>query len=122
MGKAFKTGDSITLYFGDKMRELLPKILRKKSVYFVDCKIVEIEGDIMTVLSQMKSADDKPPYRIMAICVRKDDKHVLPEGVLGKLREVDKDKLENYAALHGYDIKEFKAALKPFRKVSKKDA
>lgn len=121
MGKAFKTGDSITLYFGDTMRELLPKVLRKRNVYFVDCIIVTVEDDTMTVISQMKNAKDTPPYKVMGICLKKDDKHVLPEGALEELREVDKDQLQEFASGHGYDIKEFKAALKPFRKDHKKD-
>ena len=40
MKNTFKTGDSITLYFGDSMRELLSKSLRKRNSSFVDCKIV----------------------------------------------------------------------------------
>ena len=121
MKKTFETGDSITLYFGDSMREILSKSLRKKDVYFVDCKIVDIEGDTLTVFSQMKNAGDKPPYKIMGICIEKDDKHILPEGVLEELRDMDKDQLVSFASEHGYDMKEFKAALKPFRKGNKKD-
>ena len=116
MKKTFKTGDSITLYFGDTMRELLSKALRKRNVYFVDCKIVAIEGDDLTVLSQMRNAKDDPPYKVMGICIKTDDKHILPEGVLEELREVDKDQLREFASDHGYDAKEFKEALKPFRK------
>ena len=121
MGKAFKTGDLITLYFGDTMRELLSKPLRKKDVYFVECKIVAVEGDTLTVLSQMRNAKDKPPYKVMGICIKMDDKHVLPQGALEELREIDKDELVKFASDHGYDAKEFKAALKPFRKDRNKD-
>lgn len=121
MGKAFKTGDSITLYFGDTMREFLSKSLRKKNIYFVDCKIIASEGDTITVFSQMKNAKDNPPYKVMGICVQKDDKHILPEGVLEELRDIDKDQLVQFASDRGYDVKEFKAALKPYRKGSKKD-
>lgn len=120
MGNTFKTGDSVALYFGDTMRELLSKPLRKRGIYFVDCKIVAIEGDTLTVLSQMRNAKDKPPYKIMGICIKKDDKHILPEGVLEKLREIDKDELTKFASSHGYDDKEFKVALKPYRKDHKK--
>lgn len=121
MGKTFKAGDSITLYFGDTMRDLLSKSLRKRSVYFVDCKIVAVEGDILTIFSQTRNAKDKLPYKVMGICVEKDDKHILPEGVLEELRDIDKDKLAEFASARGYDVKEFKAALKPFRKGGKKD-
>ena len=121
MGKQLKTGDTITLYFGDTMRELLSKPLRKKEVYFVDCKIIAIEGDNITVLSQMKNSKDNPPYKVMGICIKKDDNHILPEGVLGKLRDIDKEELVQFASDHGYNAKEFKAALKPYRKERKKD-
>lgn len=121
MGNAFKIGDTITLYFGDTMRDVLLKALRKRSVYFVDCKIVAIEDDTITVLSQMKNVKDKPPYKVMGICVKKDDKHILPEGVLEELRDIDKDELVQFASERGYDVKEFKAALKPYRKDRKKD-
>lgn len=116
MGNAFKTGDSITLYFGDTMRELLSKALRKRNVYFVDCKIVAIEGDTITVFSQMKTAKENPPYKVMGICIKKDDKHILHEGVLEELRDFDKDQLKEFASNHGFDAKEFKVALKPYRK------
>lgn len=121
MGNTFKTGDSIVLYFGDTMRELLSKPLRKRGVYFVDCRVVAIEGDILTVLSQMRNAKESLPYKVMGICIEKDDKHILPKGVLEELREVDKDELAKFASGHGYDEKEFKAALKPYRKDRKKD-
>lgn len=121
MGNTFKTGDSVAIYFGDTMRELLSKPLRKKGVYFVDCKIVAIDGDTLTVLSQMRNSKDKLPYKVMGLCINKDDKHILPEGVLEELREIDKDELEKFASGHGYDAKEFKAALKPYRKDRKKD-
>ena len=121
MGKTFKTGDSITLYFGDTMRELLSKSLRKRNIYFVDCKIIAIEGGNLTVFSQMKNAKDNPPYKVMGICVGKNDKHILPEGVLEELRDFDKDQLAEFASDRGYDVKEFKAALKPYRKGGKKD-
>ena len=103
MGKAFKTGDTITLYFGDTMRELLSKPLRKREVYFV------------------KNSKDNPPYKVMGLCIKKDDNHILPEGVLGKLRDIDKEELAQFASDHGYNAKEFKAALKPYRKDRKKD-
>ena len=96
MGNAYKIGDSITLYFGDTMRELLSKSLRKRNIYFVDCKII-------------------------GICVKKDDNHILPEGVLEGLRVIDKDNLLQFASDHGYNAKEFKEALKPYRKDRKKD-
>ena len=121
MGNTFKIGDSVAIYFGDTMRELLSKPLRKKGVYFVDCKIVAIDGDTLTVLSQMRNSKDKLPYKVMGLCINKDDKHILPEGVLEELREIDKDELEKFASSHGYDAKEFKAALKPYRKDRKKD-
>ena len=121
MGNAYKIGDSITLYFGDTMRELLSKSLRKRNIYFVDCKIIAIEGDTLTVLSQMKNSNDKPPYKIMGICVKMDDNHILPEGVLEGLRVIDKDNLLQFASDHGYNAKEFKEALKPYRKDRKKD-
>ena len=121
MENTFKTGDSVAIYFGDTMRELLSKPLRKKGVYFVDCKIVAIDGDTLTVLSQMRNSKDKLPYKVMGLCINKDDKHILPEGVLEELREIDKDELEKFASGHGYDTKEFKAALKPYRKDRKKD-
>lgn len=121
MGKTFKAGDSITLYFGDTMRDLLSKSLRKRNIYFVDCKIIAIEGNILTIFSQTKNAKETPPYKVMGICVEKDDKHILPEGALEKLRDIDKDKLAEFASARGYDVKEFKAALKPFRKGGKKD-
>ena len=121
MGKAFKTGDTITLYFGDTLRELLSKPLRKQSVYFVDCEVVSIGDDTITVLSKMKNIQDKPPYKVMGLCVKKDDQHILPEGVLEELRDIDKDQLVDFASERGYDVKEFKAALKPFRKDRKKD-
>ncbi len=121
MGKAFKTGDTITLYFGDTMRELLSKSLRKRNVYFVDCVIVAIEDDNITVLSQMRNTKDKPPYKVMGICVKKDDKHILPEGALEELREVDKDQLVKFASDRGYNVKEFKEAIKPYRKDRKKE-
>ena len=121
MGNTFKIGDSFTLYFGDTMRELLSKSLRKRNVYFVDCKIVAIEGDFITVLSQMRNAKDNPPYKVMGIYIKKDDNHILPPGVLEELRYIDKDELVDFASKRGYDVKEFKAALKPYRKDNKKD-
>ena len=121
MGKTFKTGDSITLYFGDTMREILSKNLRKRNVYFIDCEVVAVEGDTITVLSKMKNSKDDPPYKVMGICVKKDDNHILPEGALEELRSVDKDQLAQFASDHGYNAKEFKAALKPYRKDRKKD-
>lgn len=121
MGNTFKTGDLITLYFGDTMRDLLSKSLRKRNVYFVDCRIIDVEDDTITVLSQMKNTKDNPPYKIMGLCITKDDKHILPEGVLEELRYVDKERLESFASDRGYNAKEFKAALKPYRKDRKKD-
>ena len=121
MGTKFKTGDLITLYFGDTMRELLSKSLRKRNIYFVDCKIIAIEGDNLTVLSQMRNAKDNPPYKVMGICIEKDDMHILPEGALEELRSIDKDQLLQFASARGYNVKEFKEALKPYRKDRKKD-
>jgi hypothetical protein len=121
MENTFKTGDSVAIYFGDTMRELLSKPLRKKGIYFMDCRIVEAEGDTLTVLSHTRNMKDKLPYKVMALCLKKDDKHILPEGVLEELREIDKDELERFASGHGYDAKEFKAAIKPYRKDRKKD-
>ncbi len=121
MGNAFKLGDSITLYFGGTMRGLLPKALRKQNIFFVDCRIVAIDSDTITILSQTKNAKDIPPYKVMGLCVKKDDKHVLPEGALEKLRDVEKDQLEQFASAHNYNVKEFKEALKPYRKGRKKD-
>ncbi len=121
MGKAYKIGDTVTLYFGDAMRELLSKPLRKKNIYFVDCKIVAIEGDNLTVFSKMKSSKDNPPYKVMGICVTKDDNHILPEGALEELREIEKEQLIEFASGHGFNAKEFKDALKPYRKGHKKD-
>ena len=121
MGKAYKIGDTVTLYFGDTMRELLSKALRKKNIYFVDCKIVAIEGDTLTVFSKMKSSKENQPYKVMGICVTKDDNHILPEGALEQLRNIEKEQLNEFALEHGFNTKEFKDALKPYRKGYKKD-
>jgi hypothetical protein len=121
MRNAYKIGDSITLYFGDTMRDLLPKALRKQRVYFVDCTVVKIIDGNISVLSQTKNAKDKPPYKIFALCIDGDDKHILPEGTLELLRGVDKQYLEDFATSHMYSIKEFKEALQPYRKGIKKD-
>ena len=77
MENTFKTGDSVAIYFGDTMRELLSKPLRKKGVYFVDCKIVAIDGDTLTVLSQMRNAKDKLPYKVMGL-TRTSSRNSLP--------------------------------------------
>ena len=44
MGKTLKTGDSITIYFGDSIRKLLKKSLRKKNTYFVDYMVISVDG------------------------------------------------------------------------------
>ncbi|MBR6166688.1 hypothetical protein IKQ65_03640 [Candidatus Saccharibacteria bacterium] len=121
MGNASKLGDSITLYFGDKMREHLPKALRKQNIYFVDCTIVGTENGTLSVLSQTKNPKDKPPYKILALCIKEDDRHILPENTLELLRDIDKEYVVSFATEHGYSVKEFKEALKPYRKGYKND-
>ena len=117
----FKTGGTVTIYFGDSIRKLLRKSLRKKNTYFVDYIIIAIDGDTLTVIPNSKSNDAKTPYEVTGLCISKSDRHILSEGELDSLRNSSKSDLYLYAEAHGYNPKEFKEALKPFRKGSKKD-
>lgn len=121
MGKTVKKGDIVTLYFGDSMRKLLRKNLRKKNTYFVDYIVMSVDGDMLTVVPTAKVSDEEPPYEFSSICIEKNDRHILFEGELESLREISKSEMYLFADEHGYKPKEFKEALKPFRKGGKKD-
>ena len=121
MGKTVKKGDTVTIYFGDSMRKLLRKNLRKKNTYFVDYIVISIEDDMLTVIPNAKLSGEEPPYEFSGICIEKNDRHILFEGELESLREMSKSELYLFAEQHEYKPKEFKEALKPFRKGGKKD-
>lgn len=122
MSKAsFKDSETIMIYFGDSIRKLLRKTLRKKNIYFVEYLIVDIEGDVLTVIPNTRPKEDEMPYEVTALRISADDKHILPSGELDNMREFSKDEVIQYAEEHGYNVKEFKEALKPFRKGGKKD-
>ena len=124
MGKTVKTvkiGDTVTIYFGDSIRKLLRKNLRKKNTYFVDYLVISIEGDMLTVVPNSKISGDETPYEFSGICIEKSDRHLLFEGELDSLRNSSKSELYLFADEHKYNPKEFKEALKPFRKGAKKD-
>lgn len=122
MGKTtYKAGDTVTIYFGDSMRKLLRKALRKKNTYFVDYVITAVEGDILTVFPNSKAKDDEVPYEVTGLRIKSSDRHILSDGELDSLRNSSKSELYLYAEEHDYNPKEFKEALKPFRKSGKKD-
>ncbi len=121
MAKAVKKGDIVTIYFGDSMRKLLRKNLRKKNTFFVDYIVMSVDGDMLTVVPNAKVSGEEPPYEFSGICIEKNDRHLLFEGELDSLRESSKSELYLFAEEHEYNPKEFKEALKPFRKAGKKD-
>jgi hypothetical protein len=121
MGKNFKTGDIITIYFGDSIRKLIRKSLRKKNTFFVDYVIAGIEGDILTVFPNSRPKEEEIPYEITGLRISMSDRHIMAEGELDALRNSSKSDLYQYAEEHEYNPKEFKEALKPFRKGGKKD-
>ena len=121
MGETFKVGGTITIYFGDSMRNFLRKSLRKKNTYFVDYIIIAIEGDVLTVLPNSKEKDEKMPYEVTGLRIKKSDRHIMTDGELDMLRTSSKSDLYLYAEEHDYNPKEFKEALKPFRNGNKKD-
>jgi len=121
MGKTFKTGDIITIYFGDSIRKLLRKSLRKKHTYFVDYIVIAKDGEMLTVLPNSKIKDEDEPYEITGLRINRADRHILLDGELENLRICSKSELYQFAEDRGYNAKEFKEALKPFRKGSKKD-
>ena len=121
MNKAFKDSETIMIYFGDSIRKLLRKNLRKKNIYFVEYLIVDIEGDVLTVIPNSRPKEDELPYEVTAIRISANDKHILPAGELDKMRDFSKEEVYKYAEEHDFNGKEFKEALKPFRKGGKKD-
>lgn len=121
MNKAFKNNETITIYFGDSIRKLLRKNLRKKNTFFVDYLIVDIEGDVLTVIPNTRPKEDEMPYEVTALRISANDKHILPPGELDRMRDLSKDEVIKYAEELEYNVKEFKEALKPFRKGGKKD-
>ena len=121
MGKTVKKGDIVTIYFGDSMRKLLRKNLRKKNTYFVDYMVVSVDGDMLMIVPNAKIDDGKMPYEFSGICIEKNDRHILFEGELDSLRKSNKNELSLFADEHNFKPKEFKEALKPFRKGDKKD-
>ena len=61
MGNTIKNGDRITIYFGDKIRKLLKKSLRKKNTYFVDYIVLLTEDDTLTVIPNTIQKGDELP-------------------------------------------------------------
>ena len=120
MGKSFKTGDRITIYFGDTIRKLLKKSLRKKNTYFVDYIVMSIDGDTLTVFPNAIQKADELPCEISGLRISSTDRHILSDDELDKLRVSSKEDLIRFADKREFDHKEFKEALKPFRK-NKKD-
>ena len=122
MSKAsFKDSETIMIYFGDSIRKLLRKTLRKKNIYFVEYLIVDIEGDVLTVIPNTRPKEDEMPYEVTALRISANDKHILPTGELDKMRDFSKEEVIKYAEDNDFNVKEFKEALKPFRKGGKKD-
>ena len=121
MAKTVKKGDIVTIYFGDSMRKLLRKNLRKKNTFFVDYIVMSVDGDLLTVVPNSRAENEEPPYEFSGICIEKNDRHLLFEGELDKLRDLSKNELYLFAEEHKYNPKEFKEAIKPFRKGGKKD-
>lgn len=119
MDKTYDVGSTVTIYFGDSIRKLLRKSLRKKNTYFVDYVIIAVEGDVLTVIPNTKENDGKTPYEITGLRISKDDRHIMTDGELDMLRNSGKSELYLYAEEHKYNPKEFKEALKPFRKGGK---
>ena len=122
MSKAsFKDSETIMIYFGDSIRKLLRKTFRKKNIYFVEYLIVDIEGDVLTVIPNTRPKEDEMPYEVTALRISANDKHILPTGELDKMRDFSKEEVIKYAEDNDFNVKEFKEALKPFRKGGKKD-
>jgi len=121
MSKTFKVGGTVTIYFGDSMRSFLKKSLRKKNTFFVDHIIIAIDGDILTVFPNSRTDDKEVPYEVSGLRIDKSDRHILAEGELMYLSELNKSELMVFAEEHKYNPKEFKEAMKPFRKAHKKD-
>ena len=121
MSKTFKVGGTVTIYFGDSMRSFLKKSLRKKNTFFVDHIIIAIDGDILTVFPNFRTDDKEVPYEVSGLRIDKSDRHILAEGELMYLSELNKSELMVFAEEHKYNPKEFKEAMKPFRKAHKKD-
>ena len=121
MSKTFKVGGTVTIYFGDSMRSFLKKSLRKKNTFFVDHIIIAIDGDILTVFPNSRTDDKEVPYEVSGLRIDKSDRHILGEGELMHLSELNKSDLMAFAEEHEYNPKEFKEAMKPFRKAQKKD-
>ena len=121
MAKTFKTGDIITIYFGDSIRKLLRKALRKKHTYFVDYIVIAKDGEMLTVLPNSKVKDVDEPYEITALRINRSDRHILTHGELENLRTCGKSEFYQFAEERGYNSKEFKEAFKPFRKAAKKE-
>lgn len=121
MAKTFKTGDIITIYFGDSIRKLLRKALRKKHTYLVEYTVIAKDGEMLTVLPNSKVKDVDEPYEITALRINRSDRHILTRGELENLRTCGKSEFYQFAEEHGYNSKEFKEAFKPFRKAAKKE-
>ena len=102
MNKAFKDNETITIYFGDSIRKLLRKNLRKKNTFFVDYLIVDIEGDVLTVIPNTRPKEDEMPYEVTALRISANDKHILPPGELDRMRDLSKDEVIKYAEEHEY--------------------
>ena len=82
---------------------------------------MSIDGDLLTVVPNAKEESEELPYEFSGICIEKNDRHLLFEGELDSLRESSKSELYLFAEEHEYNPKEFKEAIKPFRKGGKKD-
>lgn len=121
MAKTVKKGDIVTIYFGDSMRKLLRKNLRKKNTFFVDYVVMSVDGDMLTVVQNARMGSEETPYEFSGICIEMNDRHLLFEGELDSLRKSSKSELYLFAEEHEYNPKEFKEAIKPFRKGGKKD-
>lgn len=119
MGHELKINDTVTIYFGDSIRELLKKSLRKKNTYFVNYVVNSIDDDVLTVFPNTLQNSDELPYEISVIRIGKTDRHIISEKDFSFLRDCSKDELLEYADRRGYNHKEFKEALKPFRKGTK---
>ena len=119
MGKTLKTGDSITIYFGDSIRKLLKKSLRKKNTYFVDYMVISVEDDVLTVFPNTIQKGDELPYEVEGLRISMNDRHILSNNELERLRDSSKEELIRFADEHEFNHKEFKEAMKPFRKNKK---
>ena len=120
MGKAsdsYKIGDLVYVIFYGDMRKDLLKPVRKGKVFFVEYRVIEVDGNkvIAKYGKQLCEDEEKYPYGGCGIVIEPGCYYAFSREEFEAMRLASDDELKSLCEKRGFKHRVFRKAFEPFR-------